>query len=219
MDCILDMHATDALLRSISVVAIADTYRPDEIYKDLVNGRIMPDRSKIDQSVQASGGCEVSYSNGMRIAVNPQRAIIGNEYDEPLKECLNDEVHALAVKFIKMHNDVVYRAVGLNCTIALPHNDPLRWMTQKFLKAKAPPANVSMTPQFAIKTGKAALLLAFASVEESRNGDLKRFVGVDCNHHHSGPFKTDADLLRTVTDWRGTRDTVLSRLGEVLDLE
>lgn len=213
------MHAADALLRSISVVTIADAYRPDVIYKDLVNGRIIPDGSKIDQSVQTSGGCEVLYSNGMRIAVNPRQAIIGKGYDEPLKECLNDEVHSLAAEFIKMRDDVVYRAVGLNCTIVLPHNDPLRWMTQKFLKAKAPSANVSMTPQFAIKTDKAVLLLAFASVEEPRNGDAKRFVGVDCNHHHSGPFKTDADVLRTVADWRGTRDTVLSRFGEVLDLE
>ena len=214
------MHAADALLRSISVVVIADTYRPDAIYKNLVNGRIMPDRSKIDQSVQAPGGCEVLYSNGMHIAVNQQRAIIGNEYDEPLRECLNDEVHGLAAEFIKVHNDVAYRAVGLNCAIVLPHNDPLHWMTQTFLKAKSLPANVSMVPQFAIKTDKAELSLAFAPVEEPRNGgDLKRFVGVNCNHHHGGPFKTDADILRTVIDWKGTRDTILSGLEKVLDLE
>ena len=215
----LDMRVADALLRSISVVVIGDTYRPDAIYKDLVNGSIVPDGSKIDRSVQASGGCEVSYSNGMRIAVNPQRAFIGKEHDEPLQECLNNEVHPLAAEFIKTYNDVAYRAVGLNCTIVLSHDEPLRWMTQKFLKAKEPPANISMVPRFAIKTDNAVLFLAFAFVEESRNGDLKRFVGVDCNHHHSGPFKTDADMLRIVTDWRGTRDTVLSRLGEVLELK
>lgn len=213
------MQAADALLRSISVVTIANTYRPDAIYRDLINGRIMPDRSSIDQSGQVPGACDVRYSNGVRITVNQQRASIGNEYDEPLKECLNDEVHALAAEFVKAYSDVAYQAVGLNCTIVLPHNDPLRWMTRKFLKTKAPPANVSMVPQFTIKTDGAALSLAFASVEESHNGRQKRFVGVDCNHHYGGPFKTDAAMLRTVTDWRGTRDTVLSKLGEVLELE
>lgn len=213
------MQAADALLRSISVVTVASTYRSDVIYRDLINGRMMPDRSEIVQSGQVPGACDVRYSNGVRITVNQQRVSIGNEYDEPLKECLNDEVHTLAAEFVKAYSDMAHQAVGLNCSIILPHNDPLRWMTQKFLKAKSPPTNVSMVPRFAIKTGKAVLSLEFASVEESHNGQRKRFVGVDCNHHYGGPFKTNADMLHIVKGWRDTRDTVLLRLGEVLELE
>lgn len=219
MNYMLDMNAADALLRSISVVAIADTYQPDAIYRDLVNRRIMPDGSEIDKSIQGFGGCDMRYKNGMYITVNQQRVIIGNEYNEPLKTCVNDEVHVLAAKFVKAYSDVSYRAIGLNCTISLQHNDPLRWMTQKFLRAKPPPENISLVPRFMIKTDRAELALAFEPGVELRNGRQTHFVSVDCNHHHGGPFKTDVDMLRTVTDWRGMRDTVLSRLGEVLKLE
>ena len=213
------MNTVHARLHSISVVAIADTYRPDAIYRDLVSGKIMPDGSKIERSIQMPDGCDVRYENGMYITVNQQRANIGNEYNESFKECLNDEVHAFAAKFVETYSTVSYRAIGLNCAISLPHNDPLRWMTQKFLKAKSPSANISMVPRFAIKTDGSVLLLAFAPVEESHNGHLKRFVGVDCNHHYGGPFKTDADMLRIVKGWRDTRDTILTKLGEVLELE
>lgn len=213
------MQAADAWLRSISVVTVANEYKPDAIYRDLINGRMMPDRSEIVQSSQVPGACDVRYSNGVHVAVNQQRINIGNEYDELFKECLNDEVHALAAEFVKAYNDVSYQAIGRNCTISLPHNDPLRWMTQKFLKAKPVPKNVSMVPRFTIKTDDAELTLAFTSGKESRNGQQKRFVVVECNHHHGGPFKTEADMLRIVTDWRDTRNTVLAKLGEVLELE
>lgn len=213
------MNAADAQLRGISVVIVANAYSPDVVYRDLVNSRIMPAGSKIVQSSQAIGGCEVGYGNGVYITVNTQRASIGKEYNEPLKDFLNDEVYTLAAEFVKAYNDMSYHAVGLNCTISLPHDDPLRWLTRKFLKAKSPPANVSMVPQFAIKTDGAILLLALTSGEESRNGQQKHFVGVNCNYHFDGPFKADADILRIVTGWRDTRDTILSKLGEMLELE
>lgn len=213
------MDAADARLRSISVVAIADAYQPDVIYGDLVSGKIVPDRPEIDKSVQAFGGCDVRYKSGMHVTVNQQRASIGNEYNESFKEYLNDEVHVFAAKFVKAYSNVSYRAIGLNCTISLPHNEPLRWMTQKFLKAKSPPTDISMVPQFIIKTDGTMLALAFEPGEELHNGHPKRFVGVDCNHHYGGPFKTDTDMLHIVTDWRGTRDTILTKLEEVLELD
>ena len=213
------MDVANAWLRSISVVAIADTYQPDAIYRDLVNGKIMPSKQEIDRSIQMHGGCDVVYKNGMRITVDQQRASINKEYNESFKEYLNDEVHTLAAEFVKTYSDVPYRAIGLNCTISLPHNNPLRWMTRKFLKAKSLPTNISMVPQFTIKTDRAVLLLMFASVEESHSGQRKRFVGVDCNHHYCGPFKTNADILRIVMGWQDTRDTILASLGEVMELE
>ena len=84
------MQATDARLRSTSVVTIADPYQPDTIYRDLVNGKIMPDRTEIDKSVQAFGGCDVVYKSGMHITVNQQKVSISNEYNELFKEFLND---------------------------------------------------------------------------------------------------------------------------------
>ena len=209
----------DARLRGISVVTIADTYQPDAIYGDLVSGKIMPDRPEIDKSIQVFGGCDVRYKSGMHVTVNQQRVSIGNEYNESFKEYLNDEVHVFAAKFVKTYSNVSYRAIGLNCTISLPHKEPLRWMTRRFLKAKSPPANISMVPQFMIKTDGAMLSLAFGPGEELHNVHPKRFVGVDCNHHYGGPFKTGDDMLRIVTNWPDTRDTILAKLGEVLELE
>ena len=124
-----------------------------------------------------------------------------------------------ATKFVKTYSDVPYRAIGLNCTISLPHKEPLRWMTEKFLKAKSPPVNISMVPRFIIKTDGAVLTLAFEPDEELYNGHPERFVGVYCNQHYGDPFKTDADMSRIVTDWRDTRDTILTKLEEVLELE
>ena len=213
------MQAADAWLRNISVVIVANTYQPDVIYRDLVNCKIMPSKSEIVQSTQVPGGCDARYSNGMYIAVNQQRVAISNDYDEPFEQCLNDEVHTLAAEFVKTYNDVSYRAIGLNCIISLQHSNPLRWMTRKFLKAKSLPSDVSMVPRFGIKTDDGGLALAFASAETTDHGRRKRFVTVDCNHHHGGPFNTDADILRTVKGWQDTRDTILSRLGEVLGLE
>lgn len=213
------MNVASAWLRGITVVAIADTYQPDAIYTDLVNGKIMPDESKIYRSIQMPDMCDVQYKNGMHITVNPQRVDIGKAYNESFKECLNDEVFVSAAKFVKTYDNISYRAIGLNCAISLPHTDPLRWMTQKFLKAKSPPTNISMAPQFTIKTDRDMLTLAFRPGEESRNGHLKRFVGVDCNRHYGGPFNTNADILHIVKSWCDTRDTILTKLGEVLELE
>lgn len=213
------MHAIDARLRGISVVTVADTYQPDIIYKDLVNDTIVPDNSGIIQSIQWPSGCEVRYNNGIRIVVSQQKINVGKEYNEPFKQCLNDEVHILAAEFVKTYKDVSYRAIGLNCTISLPHNDPLCWMTKKFLKAQSPPANVSMAPRFMIKTKKAELMLAFTPGEGGHDVQRKRFVVIECNCHHNGPFKTNADILNIVTGWQDTRDTILSKLEEVLELE
>lgn len=213
------MKAVEARLHDISVVTVANTHLPDTIYRDLINGSMTPDRLKIIESAQNRDSCYVKYSNGMHVIVNQRRINIGNEYDEPLNECLNDEVHALAAKFVKAYSDVSYQAIGRNCTISLPHNDPLHWMTQKFLKAKSAPKNVSMAPKFIIKTDDAGLVLAFTPYEEPYNGQQRRFVIIECNHHHGGPFKTSDDILRAVMGWQDTRDAILARLGEVLELE
>ena len=213
------MDVADVWLHGINVVTVANTYRPNAIYRDLMNGKMMPDRLEIVKSSQVSGECEILYNNDIHIAINPQRISISNRYDESFKQWQNGEAHTLAAEFVKTYSDVSYQAIGLNYTISLPHDDPLRWMTQKFLKAKSPPVNVSMVPHFKIKTDDAVLSLAFVPVGESSNGQQKRFVGVDCNHHYSGPFKTNEDILRIVMGWRDTRDTTLSRLGEVLELE
>lgn len=209
------MQVADARLRVISVVIVADTYNPNMIYKNLVNGEMMPDGSEIVQSSQSLGECDVKYRGGIHIAVNQQRFIIGNDYDELFKEYMNDEVYTLAAEFVKTYSDVSYRAIGLNCTISLQHDEPLRWMTQKFLKTKTPSENTLMAPRFLIKTDDAELALAFIPVEAMDQGQLKPFVAIECNHHHGGPFKADNDILRIVAGWRGTRDTILSRLGEV----
>ena len=212
------MQVADARLRNISVVVVADTYHPDMIYKNLVNGGIMPDRSEIVQSSQVPGECDVKYRGGIHIAVNKQRFIIGNDYNELFKEYMNDEVYALAAEFVKTYSDVPYRAIGLNCTISLQHDDPLRWMTQKFLKTNTPSENTLMAPRFLIKTDDAELTLAFIPVEVMDQGQLKPFVVIECNHHHGGPFTADNDILRIVTGWRDTKDIILSRLGEWLEL-
>ncbi len=213
------MQAADARIRSISVVIVANTYQLDAIYRDLVNGKIIPDRSEIVQSGQALGWCDVRYSNGIHITVNQQRVNIVNEYDEVFKQCSNDEVHTLAAEFVRTYGDVSYQAIGLNCVISLPNNDPLHWMTQKFLKTKRPPKNISMVPRFVIKTGKAELGLVFTFGETVDHGQRKQLVAVECNHHHGGPFKTNADILNTVKGWQNTRDTIVSKLEEVLELE
>ena len=210
------MGVANAWLHHISVVAIADTYRPDVIHRDLVNGKTVPYKSEIGPVLYMPDVCDVRYTDGMRIVVTPQKATIGKDYDEPFEQCMDAEVHTLAAKFVKTYKGVSYRAIGLNWTISLPHDNPLQWMTRKFLKAaKSLSTNVSMVPQFVIKVDKAEIRLLFKPGEVEHDGQQRSVVVVNCNHQ-TGPFKAHTGVLNAVTGWKGARDTVLSSLGAVL---
>ena len=211
------MSIVNAWLHHISVVVVADTYRPDAIHKYLVSGTIQ-NESEITQSHYVPDVCDVWHHDGTRIAVTAQQANIGKNYNESFEQCTNAEVYTLATKFVEMNKDVSYRAIGLNWTISLPHDNPLQWMTQKFLKdTKSSSTNVSMMPQFVIKTDKADLTLVFKPGEIRHDNQSKSVVVIHCNHHHTVPFKTHTDVLNILTGWKEARDNVLSNLGEVIE--
>lgn len=213
------MGVADAWLHHISVVAVADEYRLDVIHKDVVDGKTIPYRSELGPVLYMPDVCDVRYIDGMRIIVTQQKVTIGKDYDEPFEQFMAAEVYALAAKFVQTYKDVSYRAIGLNWTISLQHDNPFQWMTQKFLKAtESLSPNVFMVPQFVIKTDKAEMRLLFKPGEVMHNSQLKNVATVNCNHHTES-FKAHTDVLKAVTGWKEARDDVLSSLKEVLEIK
>lgn len=212
------MRTADAQLRGANVMMVANTYQPATIYRDLVNGVVGPTGCRIVNSIQSLDGCRATYDNAIDISVNPQRLGISKEYREQFALCSNNEVYALAAKFVEAYKLVSYQAIGLNWLIAMSNDDPLQWMTQKFLKVKSQPKDIFMMPQFVVRAGKSVLTLSFKQ-EISYDGQREPQIVVDCNYHNGGPFENVADILHMLDGWKNARNIALSKLEDVLGLE
>ena len=207
---------TGAWLHMVGVVVTANYHNPSILIKVLVNSKIVPSGWKIVKTISTPAESIVRYDNGINWLVNQQRLDISKEYNVPFVDHVDDSIHDLAEACIKRLPHVPYQNIGLNCAISVPNEDPLQWMTEKFLKTKSYSKDIVMEPRFAIKTGEAILNLDFTGGIEQRDGKQVGSVFVLCNHRFAGPFKSSDDMIQVLSGWKDT-SIIADMLNEVLE--
>lgn len=158
----------------------------------------------------------IKYDNGINWLVDRQRLDISKEYNVSFEDHDEDIVHRLAAAYVKILQHVPYQNIGLNCVAYIENEDPLQWMTRKFLKAESWPKGTVMMPRFTIKTGKTALNFSFGKGLPQFDGKQVRCIIIECNHHFAGPFKSIEGMLQILSGWKDTKSIIATKLNEVL---
>ena len=204
-------------LHTISVVITANYHNPSILNNDfLVNNRIVPSDWEVDEAVSTPAVSVVRYKNGINWLVDQQRLDISKEYSIQFENHDDGEIHGLAASYVRMLKHVPYQSIGLNCVVSVANEDPLQWMTKKFLSAKSYSEDVVMVPRFLIKTDGALLNLGFGESSPQFNSTHAKSVIIQCNYHFDGPFESVEDMTKILSGWRDAKSIITSRLSEAL---
>ena len=205
-------------LHSVSVVVIAKFHNPSILNKDfLANNDIVDSEWETVETISTPAVSVIRYSNGIKWIVDQQRLDISKEYNVPFTDEQEDEIHCLAASYVKKLPHVSYQAIGLNCVVSIENEEPLQWMTQKFLKPRQLYNKVEMIPRFIIKMDKAMLNLSFGKKIVRRGDKETSSIVIDCNLHHEDPFDSVESMQHVLTGWKRTKNIITSKLSEILE--
>lgn len=211
--------ADNVRLRRVGVVVTANFYNPSIHNNDfLVNNSIVPDDWDVleGEAVSTPAVSVIKYKNGIQWIVDQQRLDIGKDYDMPFHDPVDDEMHRRVASYVKVLPHVPYKDVGLNCVVSIANDDPLQWMTQKFLKPEPHLKNIGMVPQFVMNLDDSVLNFSFGDGTAQHDGKMTKSIIIDCNHHFTGPFDSNDHLQSIVLGWSGTKNIIETKLTEVL---
>lgn len=203
-------------LHSVSVVITAESHNPSILNKDfLVTEGIVPKEWAVRETIITPAASKVQYANGIRWLVDQQRLEISRELDVEFHEYADNQIHDLAVSYVKKLPYVPYRSLGLNCTVSVMREDPLQWLTDRFLSVDLPDVKIHMMPRFTIGLDDAVLNLLINGSDVVRDGNNKSSVVIDCNLHNAGPFKADS-LCDAMRRWANSQNRIAVVLGKIL---
>lgn len=206
----------DIRLERVGVVVTANFYNPSIHNNDfLVNNNIVPNEWDVVETVSTPAVSVIKYRNGIQWVVDQRRLDISKDYDMPFQDQIDNEMHRLVASYVKVLPHVPYKDVGFNCRVSIANDDPLQWMTAKFLKIKSHSKDISLVPRFMIKIDDSILNLSFNNRIAQPGGKMTKSVIIDCNHHFSGPFSFN-DLQNILSGWENTKKIIATRLAEVL---
>ena len=210
------MSTADVQLHNVSVVIAAKFHNPSILNKDfLENKKIVPKNWETVETISTPAVSVIRYGNGITWMVDQQTLEINQECDIPFKDRVNDKIHDLAKSYVEILPHVPYKSIGLNCIVSIANEDPLRWMTQKFLDAQLRSRGISMMPRFVINTDSGMLNFSFGDGTIQRDGEQTRSVIVECNHHFA-KLNGVNDARHILATWKNSKNIIAAKLKEVV---
>lgn len=184
-------------LRSLSVVILAEYHNPSILNTNfVVSNDIVNKEWRTVETVTTPGLSILKYDNGVQLAMNPNRLSISVELDERLHEHHNNEIYHIAIKYVNTLPHISYRSLGLNCILQITQDEPLKWLTERFLNADSYNDGLYMLPKFIKDLGENKIGLDF----NYQNTSDENSIVIDCNSHHIGPF-TSSSLCQKIEEW------------------
>ena len=207
---------SDVWLHSASVVILAESHNPTILNKDfLVVHSIVPKEWSVVETVVTPMLSVVRYANGIKFQVDGQRLEIVEECDLPFRKYTSDRLYKLAISYVDTLPHVPYRGLGINYTVSVVRQDPLQWITKRFLKLQPWSEEFYMTPRFSVGMREATLNLGIHSKELLREGNSQNLVVVDCNIHY-GEQLGAASLCDKIRGWTNEKERIADALDRIL---
>ncbi len=205
-------------LHSVGVVIMAEFHNPSILNKDfLVMEKIVPKEWNIAKNIITPAVSVIEYTNGTKWLVDQQRLEITEKCDSPFQEYEDSQVHDLATSYVKKLPYVPYRSLGLNYTLSIIREDPLRWLTERFLKVDPYGGKLYMMPRFTMDLGGVQLNLNFGSGSMSHGQDSPASsIIINCNLHHGGQSSSDS-ICDKIHRWTDSRKNIASVLDNILE--
>ena len=176
---------------------------------------LVPKEWDVSESVITPMASAIQYGNGVRWVVDQQRLEISREHDIPFRKHTQNQIYDLAVSYVKKLPHIPYRGLGLNYVVSIMHEDPLQWLTNRFLHIDIPDVELYMMPRFTTRLDDMTLNLSLGRGNVRREGTPTSSVVIDCNLHNDGPFKVDP-LCDTICRWSDDQDRIATVLGKIL---
>lgn len=204
-------------LRSLSVVILAERHNPSILNPDFLNiNGIIPKEPKEEwrtvETVTTPGLSISRYRNGTQLVADPERLAVSQDLDEQFTEHNGSNIYGIATRYVDLLPHIPYRKLGLNCLVSIIREDPLGWITKRFLKADySPDAGLYMMPKFIIKSEKNMLNLNFSHRKTPQGNE----VVIDCNVHHNGPFDPKS-LCQEIEKWPIHQKNIKNRIDGLL---
>ena len=129
------------------------------------------------------------YENEIQWTVDQSRLTVTEKCESPFRR--DYVVYELVNAYLAKLPHVSYRSLGLNYVVSTKHDNPARWLTQRFLKPGAwvegKPDIVGLKPNFAVDAGDATcnLMLSDGSIQNPEGGQEKAVI-INGNMHHAG---------------------------------
>lgn len=210
------MADVDVQLHNVGVVIAAKFHNPSILNKDfLENKGIVPKNWETTETISTPAVSVIKYDNGITWMVDQQTLEISQECDVLFKDHGDNKIHDLATSYVKILPHVPYKSIGLNCIVSIANENPLQWMTQKFLDVKLRTRDITMMPRFVINTDNGVLNFSFGDGTVRRDGEQTRSVIVECNHHFAG-LSSVKDAQHILGTWENSKNIITSKLKEVV---
>ena len=206
-------------LHSVSVVVTAEFHNPSILNCGFLESRkIVPPNWTVAEAVTTPQVSFVRYENEIQWTVDQSRLTVTEKCESPFRR--DYVVYELVNAYLAKLPHVSYRSLGLNYVVSTKHDNPARWLTQRFLKPGAwvegKPDIVGLKPNFAVDAGDATcnLMLSEGSIQNPEGGQEKAVI-INGNMHHAGPLDADG-LCVAIRRWPERQDFVISALNKLL---
>ena len=214
-----NMHeASDLLLRSVSVVILADVHNPSILNPNFLKQEgIVTEEWKISETVTTPPFSFITYDNGIRLTVDPQKFIIIEKCNFNIQEKYTGHIHKIARRYVEKLPHVSYYSLGLNCAVSFMHKDPKQWITKRFLKSNFK-SGLYMTPKFSMEFDGHVLNLEIISGSMSNNQNAAHdSIRIRCNIHHD--ISNSVMLCDHMKRWNDIQKKITDVLYEIVGSE
>ena len=205
-------------LHSVSVVVTAKYHNPSVLNPGfLEQNRIVPKEWEVDEAFTTPPLSIIGYQEGILWNLDQSTLTVTENCSPDQNEF---KVHAQVSEYVKTLPHVPYQGLGLNCVLSLNRSDPVKWLTQRFLRSgpwrRGKYSALGMVPKFVFPVGNAICNLTMSPglVQPEENVNQNAVIA-SSNLHHDGPF--DADTLReTIACWPEKHRGVVSAVRTLL---
>ena len=205
------------LLRSVSVVVIAQSHNPSILTPDFLRSEeIVPSEWEVAEAVSLPPVSFVRFQNGIQWVLDDSRLNVTENCSSSFQDLY--EIHQSVSKYLSRLPHVPYRDLGLNWSVSIELANPDKWLTRQFLKPGPWDQDIlhpiRMIPKFILTYDDVVLNVAFSGqVTPPRSSTAE--VVVQCNVHHDGPHNA-AELREAIGKWNIHQKTIIDAMNILL---
>ena len=208
------MTDQDIWLHDVSVVVTAKYHNPSVLNPGFLTAKgIVPEEWEVEESITTPPMSLVNYKNQTRWDVQQEKLSV-LENCKPFQESFN--VYSQVIAYIEALPHVPYRSLGLNTTLSVATNDPVGWMSERFLRPgpwnQENLTGLRMVPKFVFMADDAICNLAMSNgSRQPPEGDPEPTVILQSNLHHEG-LSDPSELCDAIGRWKEKKNLVFAAL-------
>ena len=209
-------------LHSVSVVVTAEFHNPSILSPDFLKAnRIVPENWEPGDVITTPQFSNLQFQNGIAWTVDQSKLTVVDTCESVFRTDYRARAYDLVASYLRVLPHVPYRSLGLNFVVTIRRDDPLNWLTERYLRDDFRllrlPNRLTMVPRFTIPVDDGILcsLSLEAGTSQLDGSHSQPAVIANCNVHHEGIRDTDL-ICQAINQWPKRQEFVTVILNQLL---